>query len=314
MYYPYFRGKQFDLIAVRESAELLAQSKFTPIIEPVKETFSGLIRTIDDVNNVGGELVLIVNPENGDLAGNPDAIASLLDSNYKDCKNIAAGIFATENTSIEEINQLCDKNADRPVAIIHAGFAEGRALRANLDERPREYTHIFFEEDSGKLYRKHFYNHPRVLLRDGFQRRANRLHPPVEFFSDLHATFADEGMDGFGDFLIVGEEYSEVGGPAYAIAIHLTFIDSEKDDEMHICHFKSDRFDTPTDPAGKFAEAVKKLAGAVVAENSKILRTRAVEEFLDFNRSGHFPGLGYVKKLSMQHHIEVLASYFDGNI
>jgi hypothetical protein len=25
---------------------------------------------------------------------------------------------------------------------------------------------------------------------------------------------------------------------------------------------------------------------------------------------GHFPGLGYVKKLSMNHHIETLARYF----
>jgi hypothetical protein len=33
-------------------------------------------------------------------------------------------------------------------------------------------------------------------------------------------------MDGFGDFLIVGDDYSESGGPAYAIAIHLTFITS----------------------------------------------------------------------------------------
>ena len=30
-------------------------------------------------------------------------------------------------------------------------------------------------------------------------------------------------MDGFGDFLIVGDDYSDTGGPAYAVAIHLTF-------------------------------------------------------------------------------------------
>lgn len=311
MYYPYFRGKQFDLSAVRENAQLWARSKFIPIIEPVREALSGLIRTLDDVNVAGGEVVLVVNPKNGDHAGNSDVIENLLNVNYKEYKNIVAGIYVTEKTTIDEIIGFCDRNADRPISIIHAGFAEGRALRASLDNRQGSYTHIFFEDDSGKLYRRHFDDRPRILLRDGFQRRANRLHPEVEFFSDLHATYSDEGMDGFGDFLIVGDEYLEAGGPAYAVAIHLTFIDSEKDDEMHIYHFKSDRFDTPTDPAGKFAEAVKKLAGAVIAENSKIPRTNAVEEFLEFNRSGHFPGLGYVKKLSMQHHMEVLARYFD---
>ena len=33
MYYPYFRGKQFELIAIRESATLLADSSFVPIVE-----------------------------------------------------------------------------------------------------------------------------------------------------------------------------------------------------------------------------------------------------------------------------------------
>ena len=73
----------------------------------------------------------------------------------------------------------------------------------------------------------------------------NRDYEPLEKFSDLHVTFEDEGMDGFGDFLIVGDDFSESGGPAYAIAIHLTFIDPDKEDEMWIHHFLSDRQDTP---------------------------------------------------------------------
>ena len=37
MYHPYFRGKQFELITIREMAPLLAKSNFVPIIEPVRE-------------------------------------------------------------------------------------------------------------------------------------------------------------------------------------------------------------------------------------------------------------------------------------
>ena len=41
MYFPYLRGKQFELIAIRELAEMLAASgKIIPIIEPVKEVSS----------------------------------------------------------------------------------------------------------------------------------------------------------------------------------------------------------------------------------------------------------------------------------
>jgi hypothetical protein len=118
-------------------------------------------------------------------------------------------------------------------------------------------------------------------------------------------------MDGFGDFLIVGDDYSEAGGPAYAVVIHLTFIDPEQDDSMLIYHFKSQRQDTPVDPAGKFAEALDRMVAKLDAPNSKVLETTAVSEFRELHERGHFPGLGYAKKLSMKHHVETLAHYFD---
>jgi hypothetical protein len=100
------------------------------------------------------------------------------------------------------------------------------------------------------------------------------------------------------------------GGPAYAVAIHLTFIDPDLDDSMQIYHFVSDRQDTPTDPAGKFAEALAKMITALDKPGSKVLETSAVKEYRALHKEGHFPGLGYVKKLSMNHHIETLANYF----
>ena len=117
-------------------------------------------------------------------------------------------------------------------------------------------------------------------------------------------------MNGFGDFLIVGDDYSESGGPAYAVAIHLTFIDADQDDSMFIYHFVSERQDTPTDPAGKFAEALDEMMATLNDRHSKVLETSAVQEFRLLHKQRHFPGLGYVKKLSMKHHIETLAHYF----
>ncbi|MNE21821.1 hypothetical protein D3C80_1149990 [compost metagenome] len=81
------------------------------------------------------------------------------------------------------------------------------------------------------------------------------------------------------------------------------------DNAMYIYHFKSDRQDTPTDPAGKFYEALTKLIAKLEEPDTKILRTSAVEEFVELYNKKHFPGLGYIKKLSMKHHIEVLADY-----
>jgi hypothetical protein len=80
---------------------------------------------------------------------------------------------------------------------------------------------------------------------------------------------------------------------------------------MFIFHFVSERRHTATDPAGKFGEALADLVTEVTNPNTQVEKTAAVEEFLDLHARGHFPGLGYVKKLSMKHHIETLARYLE---
>jgi hypothetical protein len=79
---------------------------------------------------------------------------------------------------------------------------------------------------------------------------------------------------------------------------------------MYIYHFVSQSRDTPTDPAGKFGEALDLMMRKLAQPDSHVLETSAVQEFRDLHRRGHFPGLGYVKKLSMKHHIETLSAFF----
>jgi hypothetical protein len=58
---------------------------------------------------------------------------------------------------------------------------------------------------------------------------------------------------------------------------------------------------------GKFAEALSKLVADVKANPNLIYKSNAVTEYFELHSKKHFPGLGYVKKLSMQHHIELMA-------
>ncbi|MDN3236071.1 sce7725 family protein [Pseudomonas sp. WAC2] len=309
MYYPYFRGKQFDLLAIKESAQLFAKNNFTPIIEPVRESLNGLKRSIEALTNEGASAVLIVNPLYGDHTEKAEAIQRFVIEELNEHRNISVGILLNNETSLDEILQLCEEYVDRPIYFIHCGFAEARSLAEATQARHPRVRHIFIDNHSSKPYRKHFADYERILLRNGFKRQANRKYPDTEFFSDLHVTFEDEGVNGFGDYLIVGDEYSETGGPAYAVAIHITFIDPNMDDVMYIHHFKSIRQDTPTDPAGKFYEALTKLVEEVQKPDSKILKTSAIEEFIELYNRQHFPGLGYIKKLSMKHHIELMSDY-----
>jgi hypothetical protein len=196
----------------------------------------------------------------------------------------------------------------RDYAVIHDGFSDAEFLTKKLDiHRSRN---VFLAQSTGYLYRDKFKDFDnKVLIQDGFEKRRNKDHPVEELFSDLHLTYRKrEQMTAFGDYLIVGDDYSESGGPAYAVAVHLTYVDPERDGQMFVRHFVSKRTDTPVDPGGKFFEALTDLVNWVQGAGSqKVARTQAIYEFLALHQASHYPGLGSVKKLSMQHHLETIA-------
>jgi hypothetical protein len=306
-YYPYFRGKQNELITIRECAGLMKERGFVSIIEPVKESLGGLERTLKAICDVRGEAIVIVNPRHGELQNDGEKISHLLRSVFN-VHTISVGVLLQNGMSGEEAVRYCEMHRDHNLALVHEGFTEPRVLTEGLSRAGIGISrHVFVDPHAGLMYRKHFSGRPCILIRDGFNRRRNADHPDVEKFSELYLTYQLESMSGFGDFLIVGDEYSESGGPAYAVAIHLTFVNPDDEDIMYIYHFVSDTNDTPTDPAGKFAQALGKLVKKFESGSSNLIETEAIKELLDLHRKGHFPGLGYVKKLSMKHHIETLA-------
>lgn len=311
MYYPYFRGKQFELILLRDNAEFLTKNNIYPIIEPVKRDFSALIRAMEVLNESNTECVLIVNPQAGkEPVTSSSILKELIEKTFKKYKNISIGYILHADSKINNLLELLKKYHNFSFTIIHYGYANSKNLAKKIQNFQNLKTHIFIDGFAGKLYQRHLKKKgiERILIRNGFKpQKKNANYPPNEHFSDLHITYDDEGMDGFGDYLMVGDDYTETGGPAYAVAIHLTYLD--EDDDMFIYHFISDQTDSPTDPGGKFLEALEKLVKKTKAKNSFIFKSNAYSEYLTLYKKQHYPGLGYVKKLSMQHHLELMASY-----
>ena len=54
-----------------------------------------------------------------------------------------------------------------------------------------------------------------------------------------------------------------------------------------------------------------KLVKEINKKNSSIYKSKACSEYLQLHKKKHYPGLGYVKKLSMQHHVELIADYMN---
>lgn len=304
-YYPFFRGKQYELICLRENSRLIARHGFTPIIEPVKEAAGGLLRTIDALMRDQARFLIVANPSVGHHA--PALPADFVQDVRRAMDGYAHGGWICQIQESEDLTTAAEWLRGHPnLSVLHQGTVAARDVVGVVrNEDGADRVHVFTDNCSTR-YRGAFTSSEKILLVDGFKKRKNADYPDVEMFSELPVTFRDLGSTGFGDYLIVGSEYSEGGGAAYAVAIHITYADAEDDGVIYVRHFKSDTNDTPTDPAGKFREALAKLIEYCAQRGSKIPATAAIREFQRLHELGHFPGLGYVKKLSMQHHLEIM--------
>lgn len=176
-------------------------------------------------------------------------------------------------------------------------------MREWCAEKEIKYN-LYGENFPVRRYRGIITTDTKILLDDKFKpqpKNADYLNTTDEFFSDDHLYYADDGFTGFGDFLTIGDDYTEAGWLPYAIAVHLTY--KKPNNEIWIRHFVSDSNSDTTDVAGKFGEALEKLIGFINAEN---ITTQAANEFRTLHKDGHYPGLGSIKKLSIMHHIELV--------
>lgn len=316
MYYPYVRGKQNELLAIRQTANLLAKHDFRPIIEPVKMSTAGLERALETLCEANGSTILIANPEHGELKYNHSRIKEFINENYKNTSNICIGILLSEHLSIDDTVHEIKAFSSKKIYLIHKGFLNPQLLAERLKQKgvPPVAGHIFVASKCNDIYKNSFTDWPiKILLKDGFVKApTNKDYIGTEAFSKLHLTFAKMGMTGFGDYLTVGDNYSDGGGPARAVAIHLTLIDKLKNDEMFIKHYISNSNDDANDPAGKFLEALNKLIKDLNA--GSLPRTSATREYENFHKKQHFPGLGYLKKLSLVHHVEIISDFFTNQL
>lgn len=310
MYFPYLRGKQFELVMLRETAPVMASTnnRIIPIIEPVNKEVAVLKNTLAVLHKNNVRFVLIVNPKEGKFKKDAGFVKEIIESVPEGCEQFYFALIINLETSKAEITRFFEEFKDNKICLIHCHpFEDREHIFEKLKDHEKDTINVFMLEKTSRGYRKAFKgcNGLSVAVRDGFDARDNNKdYPDDAFFDDLHSTYNEMGHDGFGDFLTVGDVFKESGGPAYTIAVHITYIN--KDEDMYIKHFKSDTQDTPVDPGGKFAEALKKFHDYYAGKENLIYETEAVQEFMSLYSRGHYPGLGFVKKLALKHHIELI--------
>jgi hypothetical protein len=306
MYLPYLRGKQFELLALKEiSNELEDCSNVIPIIEPVKIDDKGPIRTFIEMSNHHMKFALILNPYNGDfkdgdfpwwkdvspmegfdwipafLINGNDASSQKIIAKIKDLNLTDVMIVVQESIIVEQFNELFSMS---------------------------EIKYIVYSDADSKVAKKKLKQYGKLFIRldDNFEaKKSNSQYGDTEEkFTEEHTFYKDDSFWGLSDYTVLPKMFIEGGTLPYVLAIHLTYEKSKE--EIWVRHFTSDSNSKGKENIqGKFFEAVSKVEEFFRGKEI----TEAVKKLIDYKNQGKYPGLGVIKKLSMENHILLMNKY-----
>lgn len=307
MYFPFIRGRQYDLLALRElQSKFLINSNIIPIIEPVKFS-STLTSTVHKFIENDSKIVVIINPKVGSFQSDlkhekvRNEFYSLLRK-----PNVITGYYLNQNSTseIKAITSELDIKLE-DFAIIHDDRNQ-LSIYEQIYNGVTPYINVIPQDNS---FRRKIAGQNLVSKSDKFKkllRNSDYLNNEEEFFSEEHLFFRDEGYIGFSDYSVIGAEFNEGGFAPYAVAFHIVFVNREG--ALDIRHFVSDSNDDTSDPAGKFGEALSKFYNWYEhSDFNDLMRTDAINTLIDHYLLGTYPGLPSIKKLSIMHHLELVS-------
>ncbi len=309
MYFPYLRGKTFELLALREIAEDDNSIKYlSPIIEPVTNNTASLKKACDTLVDKNVNFNIILNPKVGSFAKVENSVDQILDfvtsNNFPNDKFQFAYLLNSDD-DYENVPKFMAtiSSYKAKVTLIHNYLSDNLNVINEININPNVVYNIVDLTKTNPRYNRK-YKKGLITLNDGFNRRkvnSEYAESTDEFFSEEYKYFKSDGFDGFSDYLTVGDNFSEGGFLPYSVVIHLTY---EENGQIRIFHSVSNTNEDASNTAGKFSEALEIL---VVWGNQKgIAKTKAFCQFEDLYNKGRFPGLGYIKKLSILNHLELM--------
>lgn len=309
MYYPYLRGKQFELKALRDySLENKNEDKILPIIEPVNQSTNVLSLAIDQLKSNGMLFSMIMNPNDGDFRHKTVSFDILsLKPDLKENKGVWIPAYLYQGDPSRLDKEITDSPWDEVILVFKTCADVDNLDVAALISNAKVKTVVnnFGKTVSRRVKRAiKDLGKSLVCFEDCFvnkKRNADYLNDVDEPFSEMFYYWKDEGFDGFGDYTALPSEYAEGGMLPYALAIHLTYRKAE--DQIYVHHFVSDNNFDQSNIKGKFYEAASKIEPFF----ERRIHTASVDELISkANNPDGYPGLGYLKKLSVKNHLELI--------
>ena len=310
MYFPILRSKQYELLALRACKQKLSNSNvITPIIEPVRENSRDTIRCIRELTEINADHIVICNPQIGEYAGMGQRSLNELIEEIKQESNLTKFAFCIhEETSVAELRAFEEITANRRVSLIHQSSYEAPEELSSIMSLNTFDYHFFIEQGTSRNYRRQFPRDLSVNIQDRVRkvaRNADYANHPNEFFSDQHLTFQDDGLLGFGDFTILGDFFREGGGQAHVAAIHISY-EQLSSNEIWIQRFLSGLHTVALPASELINEALMPFITFIEGHPEILEYSDACRELIEIHEEGRATNLGYIKKLIVWHHLELV--------
>lgn len=296
IYYPYLRGRMYDLLALKELVEQEQLSaKIVPIIEPVRDS-KELQQTVQVLIDHRQPFSVIANPQ--------------------------VSVYGLNDTKLFPLPAVDNLSFYHPSAILAADFSSDFVTTTEQQKSllvVKNYEILKAYQDTDILKQV-----DQVLIPDVarihrlVKTKAAKLTDPLTFvrhvedYADLDDEFFEpadwyqqvDNFIGFGDYSMVGHVYFDKGMPSRAIALHLIYVTA--DGSLRIHHFVSDSNESMRGQKQKFFEALYKMVNWCHENIRGLNETPALQDLLDYCQQDKFPGLGTVKKLSLMHHFQLM--------
>lgn len=312
MYFPYLRGRQNELFALRELAfnkKIFANEAVLPIIEPV--TLSGVKTSYKRFVSLQIPFILIANPLVGKLS-ELDVKNNLINGILKAYDGYYIGYLIHQQTTLKAITKFMQENDINSICFIHYSEPGDSGVVGYINQCSNIEHNIFLSSLTKRYVNSIKNTDSKVLLEDGFNKAPTNkeyLQNPNEHFCNEHFEYNSKGYTGFGDFCTIGEQFDDKKKfTPVAVAIHWTYL-ADKNNTIKINHFVSDTNDKSLDTGSQFIEAYKKLSTFFDTDSlfKPTLGSNAIRRYGD---KGKYPSLGPVKKMSIMSHIELMRNTF----
>lgn len=302
MYYPYLRGRQFELLALRDFAESLqgSASQVFPIIEPVRENKNSLKKAAATLTAAGIPYGIIINPEYGECKDK--WLDFSLEQDFPD-QSAWSPVFIVKNNIAKIHEEIAEKQYRNVILILLKSTADAEediitlihnnSVSKVVTDTPRRRVRHVVADEQKEI----------ITLSDNFEAKsANDDYSKIdeELFSEEFAYFKEENYNGFADYTVVPNEFKEGGVLPKVVAIHLTY--QKEEDQIYVKHFCShSNKDNNSNIQGKFAEAAQKAKEFFDEHQHE--NSVAIDMLRNYLANTSFPGLGMIKKISILHHL-----------